>query len=103
MIAIHCTFRVDPSARAAYDDTSCRQAAGCRTEAGNLAYEYSADVCDPTLVYNYQLWESQEALTAHSARPGVQERHDYLASLGVEVVEIMYLTVSDVRLLPAKL
>jgi|KBSSwiStaDraftv2_1062776.scaffolds.fasta_scaffold3374335_1 quinol monooxygenase YgiN len=98
MIAIHCRFVVDPSVRERFDESSCRQAAFCRTEPGNLAYEYLADICDPQIVVNYQLWESQEALDGHSRREGIEDRYQLLRELGVRTDEIMYFTVADTRL-----
>ncbi len=59
-----------------------------RAEAGCIAYAYSVDLLDPTLVRVHERWESRAALAAHAAAPHLAEWRAHWPRLGISARDL---------------
>ena len=65
MLIISGSVRIKEGAGARAAEAAQTMAAATRAEPGCLAYRFSTDLGDPTLVYIYEEWESAQALERH--------------------------------------
>lgn len=69
MLIISGSVRIKEGAGARAAEAARGMAAATRAEPGCLAYRFSSDLGDPSLVYIYEEWESAEALARHFGTP----------------------------------
>ena len=81
LIAVEAAITIsDPSTRAALiERTAAIQKATRDDEPGCLVYCFAADPCQDDLIQVYELWESEQSLSAHLVH---QNYHDMRAMLG---------------------
>ena len=73
MIVIAGEVKIRPEAREAAVQAGQRMMTATRAEAGCRVYRFSFDFADPALVYIFEEWESEEALTRHFQTPHMAE------------------------------
>jgi quinol monooxygenase YgiN len=65
MIIVAGTMEVDPADRDLFLQGRAEQVKATLREPGCIEYSFAADAFDPGRVRLFEVWESQEALTAH--------------------------------------
>ena len=85
LIAVEAAIRVaDPSTRAAIVERSAPiQRATRDDEPGCLVYCFAPDPCEDDLIQVYELWESEEALSAHFDHPNYHDMRTMLNEGGL--------------------
>jgi quinol monooxygenase YgiN len=79
-------------------DALIRRAAKSREDAGNIEYEFSQSVEDPTEIRLTEIWESEQALNAHLEIPDA-EFSEVLAKTKIVTAVISSYSASDKRVL----
>lgn len=78
-------------ARAAIAD----MVAASNTEPGCIAYAFTQDVCDPTVLHIVEKWQDDAALAAHFATPHMAAFGAAIAGLDVQIIEAVKYHADD--------
>lgn len=76
MVIVAGTIDVAPGERDRYLDSRMASMFSARAEPGCLEFVRSPDPVEPDRIRLFELWESEEALDAHLARPRPPESPD---------------------------
>lgn len=79
MIVVTGHLTIDPAQRAAVEAAIATLISATRVEEGNVDYRYGADLGKPDRINITEIWESDEAMTAHM---GTQHLADFMAAVG---------------------
>jgi quinol monooxygenase YgiN len=69
MIVVHARFKLSPALEEEYARTTRENWQRSLGHEGCIEYTYARDLFDPTIIYAYQEWTSQETFDAHSVNP----------------------------------
>ena len=73
MIVIKGAIRIKPDAREAAIAAGNAVSEASEAEAGCVSYRFAFDTREPDLVHLFEVWESDDALSAHSIEPHFTE------------------------------
>jgi quinol monooxygenase YgiN len=68
-------------------------------EPGNVSYRYYADLDDPSTLFIFEEWKSEEALGDHFAMPYMVDFLDKLPALGITSAAVHRYSVTDKTLM----
>jgi quinol monooxygenase YgiN len=88
MLVIAGEIEIDPANTDAAVAAATRMQDATRSEAGCLAYVFSADLATRGRFRIFEEWESAEALAAHFAAPHMAAFQKAVAGLGVRRMEL---------------
>ena len=94
MLIIAGSFRIDAKTRDATFAAANEMMAETLKEKGCHAYCFSADLGDPTLMHQFERWESEDALRAHFVTPHMAKFQKALGELRPQVLEIQKYEIS---------
>lgn len=97
MLLIAGTIQLDPAKRSEAGGAFEKMRAATLQEAGCVEYQAYFDRKDAGVVFIFEKWESQEALTAHFATAHMAEFGAALANLGVTRMDLRKYEVSAER------
>lgn len=94
MLIVAGTVTIDPAKREEAIPAALEMMKETHKEAGNLAYNFAADISDPAVFHIYERWESQQALDAHFATPHMAKFQGMLGQLGVKDLSVRKYEIS---------
>ena len=89
MIIVAGTITLDPAKMDIAMAAAHKAAAGTRTEEGNIDYVFTVDTSQPGTVRVFEMWENQDALTAHFGLPHTQEFMGAMGDFGITGTDIL--------------
>ena len=89
MLIIAGTITFDPANTEKAKEAAAAVMAATREEPGNIAYAFSIDMADPSVIHVYEAWESQEALDAHFQTPHVAAFSAIVPELGFTGMDLL--------------
>jgi quinol monooxygenase YgiN len=99
MLIVAGEVRIEAGAAEQVLDALRAMESATRAEPGCLAYAFSIDVDDPTMLRIFERWESQDALKAHFGTPHMAAFGAAVAAVQPKSVEIKaYEIASEVPL-----
>jgi quinol monooxygenase YgiN len=88
MIVIAGTIRLDPAKRDEAFAAAREIMTETHKEPGNVAYAFSSDLADDSLIHIFEEWESQEALDFHFKTPHMAAFQKTVGGLGVKEMNL---------------
>ena len=94
MLIVAGTIALDTRKWAEAESAFEKMRAASLAEPGCLEYQAYRDRSDPGVVFMFEKWQSQAALTAHFATPHMAEFGAALAGLGIRSTDVAKYEVS---------
>ena len=96
MLIVAGTLNIDPEHRPAMLEAVRPMVTATRAEAGCREYVFSADPDDPSVVRLFELWDDEEALSAHLDSAHMAQWQSRAASLPIQSRDIAKYTISEI-------
>ena len=96
MIVIAGTITIDPTKRDEAFAAAKVIMKETRKEAGNVAYTFSADLEDDSVVHVFEQWESQQSLDLHFKTPHMAAFQAKIGKLGVTDMQLAKYQISSI-------
>jgi quinol monooxygenase YgiN len=94
MLIIAGTITIDPARREQAIAAASELTGATRREPGCLAYTFSSDLQDASVMHLFERWESQAALDAHFQTEHMRRFQAVVPTLGVREMSLRKYTVS---------
>lgn len=95
MLIVLAKAKVSAASMDAARDAIADMVAASNAEDGCIAYAFTQDVLDPTVLHIVEKWQDEAALFAHFATPHMAAFQAALAGLDFQVVEVLKYHADD--------
>jgi quinol monooxygenase YgiN len=95
-LVISVTVQFDPAKRDEAFAAAIEMMRATRAEPGCIAYNFSADLEDPSRVHVFERWASQDALDVHFTSPHMATFQKKLGGLGVRGMDAQKYEIAKV-------
>ena len=96
MIVIAGTLVIDPAKRDEAIAAAKQMMKDTHAEPGNIAYAFSLDLEDESVIHLFEQWESQAALDLHFASPHMAAFRQKIAGFGVREMNVQRFEIASV-------
>ncbi len=95
MLIVAGSITIDPASRERVAVIAAAMMKATSAEPANLEYVFSFDAADPGSMQVFELWESEEGLSAHFATPHMAEFRTALGEIGTRGMAVAKYQVSS--------
>jgi quinol monooxygenase YgiN len=95
MVIILAKARVSADALAAAQTAIADMVAASNAESGCIAYAFTQDLGDPTIIHIVEKWQDEAAIAAHFATPHMAAFGAAIAGLDFQVIEAIKYRTDD--------
>ena len=88
MIVIGGSIRIDPAKLDEAVGVAQKMMAETKQEPGCVQYNFSLDLADKGLVWIFEEWESEDALSKHFETPHMAEFMQAMPAFGLQVMDV---------------
>jgi quinol monooxygenase YgiN len=94
MLVVAGTIVIDPAKRLEAEAAFEKMRAATLKEPGCITYQAYFDRTDPGIIFMFEKWENEEALTAHFSTPHMADFGGAMGTFGVKATDVRKLEVS---------